>query len=213
MRVPTLPPIGVGHFHEAIGVHATHSESAHCRAVRSGGFMSQVKITVDGKEIHAAAGSLLIDVCKSAGIEIPSFCYYPGFAPGCLPHVSGGDCQSAETADGVHYPGGRWDGGNDGEPGGRQAARRCWSLCSRIILWIVRCATPGDNASSRMQHCVTVLRNHASSISRTTGKSNSGLPWSISIVLAASCATDALGFVAREWTYGHWASLIAILLS
>jgi NADH-quinone oxidoreductase subunit G len=42
--------------------------------------MSQVKLTVDGKEIHAAAGSLLIDVCKSAGIEIPSFCYYPGLS-------------------------------------------------------------------------------------------------------------------------------------
>ena len=42
--------------------------------------MSQVKLTVDGKEIHAAAGSLLIDVCKSAGIEVPSFCYYPGLS-------------------------------------------------------------------------------------------------------------------------------------
>jgi NADH-quinone oxidoreductase subunit G len=42
--------------------------------------MSQVKLTVDGKEIHAAAGSLLIDVCKSAGIEVPSFCYYSGLS-------------------------------------------------------------------------------------------------------------------------------------
>ena len=42
--------------------------------------MPQVKITVDGKEIHAEAGSLLIDVCKSSGIQIPSFCYYPGLS-------------------------------------------------------------------------------------------------------------------------------------
>ena len=42
--------------------------------------MSQVKITIDGKDVHAEGGSLLIEVCKSAGIEIPSFCYYPGLS-------------------------------------------------------------------------------------------------------------------------------------
>jgi NADH-quinone oxidoreductase subunit G len=42
--------------------------------------MPDVNITVDGKKITAPAGSLLIEACKSAGIEVPSFCYYPGLS-------------------------------------------------------------------------------------------------------------------------------------
>ena len=42
--------------------------------------MAEVTITVDGRKIQATSGSLLIDVCKLAGIEIPSFCYYPGLS-------------------------------------------------------------------------------------------------------------------------------------
>src|ERR1700720_115873 len=39
-----------------------------------------VTLTVDGKKVTAPAGSLLIETCKSAGIEVPSFCYYPGLS-------------------------------------------------------------------------------------------------------------------------------------
>jgi len=42
--------------------------------------MADVTLTVDGKKITAPAGSLLIEACKSAGIEVPSFCYYPGLS-------------------------------------------------------------------------------------------------------------------------------------
>src|SRR5271157_1622428 len=42
--------------------------------------MPDVNLTVDGKKITAPAGSLLIEACKSAGIEVPSFCYYPGLS-------------------------------------------------------------------------------------------------------------------------------------
>jgi NADH-quinone oxidoreductase subunit G len=42
--------------------------------------MADVTITVDGKKITAPGGSLLIEVCKGAGIEIPAFCYYPGLS-------------------------------------------------------------------------------------------------------------------------------------
>ncbi|MGZ4817640.1 MAG: molybdopterin-dependent oxidoreductase, partial [Terriglobales bacterium] len=41
---------------------------------------ADVNITVDGKKITAPSGTLLIEACKSAGIEIPSFCYYPGLS-------------------------------------------------------------------------------------------------------------------------------------
>ena len=42
--------------------------------------MADVTLTVDGKKITAPAGTLLIEACKSAGIEVPSFCYYPGLS-------------------------------------------------------------------------------------------------------------------------------------
>lgn len=42
--------------------------------------MGNATITIDGRAITASAGTLLIDVCKHAGIEIPSFCYYPGLS-------------------------------------------------------------------------------------------------------------------------------------
>jgi NADH-quinone oxidoreductase subunit G len=42
--------------------------------------MPDVTLTVDGKKLTAPAGSLLIDACKNAGIEVPSFCYYPGLS-------------------------------------------------------------------------------------------------------------------------------------
>ncbi len=42
--------------------------------------MADVNITVDGKKVAAPAGTLLIEACKSAGIEVPSFCYYPNLS-------------------------------------------------------------------------------------------------------------------------------------
>jgi NADH-quinone oxidoreductase subunit G len=42
--------------------------------------MADVTITVNGKQITAPGGTLLIEVCKQVGIEVPSFCYYPGLS-------------------------------------------------------------------------------------------------------------------------------------
>jgi NADH-quinone oxidoreductase chain G len=39
-----------------------------------------VNLTVDGKAVSAPAGTLLIEACKSVGIEVPSFCYYPNLS-------------------------------------------------------------------------------------------------------------------------------------
>ena len=39
-----------------------------------------VTLTIDGKPVTAPPGTLLIEAAKQAGIEIPSFCYYPGLA-------------------------------------------------------------------------------------------------------------------------------------
>jgi NADH-quinone oxidoreductase subunit G len=54
--------------------------------------MPEVTFTVDGKKLTAPAGTLLIDACRKAGIEIPSFCYYPG-----LSLQAGGPCLDSET--------------------------------------------------------------------------------------------------------------------
>jgi NADH-quinone oxidoreductase chain G len=39
-----------------------------------------VSIAVDGKKVSAPAGTLLIEACKTVGIEVPSFCYYPNLS-------------------------------------------------------------------------------------------------------------------------------------
>ena len=39
-----------------------------------------VTLTIDGRPIKAAAGTLVIDAAKRAGIEIPAFCYYEGLS-------------------------------------------------------------------------------------------------------------------------------------
>ena len=42
--------------------------------------MADVNITVDGKKLTVPAGTLLIEACRKVGIEVPSFCYYPGLS-------------------------------------------------------------------------------------------------------------------------------------
>ncbi len=42
--------------------------------------MADVNLIVDGKKIAAPAGTLLIEACKTVGIEVPSFCYYPNLS-------------------------------------------------------------------------------------------------------------------------------------
>ncbi len=39
-----------------------------------------VKLTIDGRVVEAAPGTLVIDAAKKAGIEIPAFCYYEGLS-------------------------------------------------------------------------------------------------------------------------------------
>jgi len=39
-----------------------------------------VNLTIDGKAIQAAPGTLVIDAAKHSGIEVPAFCYYEGLS-------------------------------------------------------------------------------------------------------------------------------------
>src|SRR5208282_2812144 len=40
----------------------------------------QVTFTIDGRQVATAPGTLVIEAAKRQGIEVPSFCYYPGLA-------------------------------------------------------------------------------------------------------------------------------------
>ena len=41
----------------------------------------QVTFTLNGRQIKTSAGTLVIEAAKSQGVEVPSFCYYPGVTP------------------------------------------------------------------------------------------------------------------------------------
>jgi NADH-quinone oxidoreductase subunit G len=41
----------------------------------------QVTLTIDGRKVTTSAGTLVIEAAKHQGIEVPSFCYYPGVTP------------------------------------------------------------------------------------------------------------------------------------
>jgi len=61
--------------------------------------MADVTFIVDGKKLTAPAGTLLIDACRKAGIEIPAFCYYRRTQlAGGLPHVRGAPGKSSQAA-------------------------------------------------------------------------------------------------------------------
>jgi NADH-quinone oxidoreductase subunit G len=40
----------------------------------------EIKFTLDGRQVTTSAGTLVIEAAKTQGIEVPSFCYYPGLA-------------------------------------------------------------------------------------------------------------------------------------
>ncbi|MBI2956505.1 MAG: (2Fe-2S)-binding protein, partial [Acidobacteria bacterium] len=41
---------------------------------------AKVQLTVDGRALEVPPGTLLIEACKAASIEVPSFCYWPGMS-------------------------------------------------------------------------------------------------------------------------------------
>ena len=40
----------------------------------------QVTFTLNGQPVVTAAGTLVIEAAKKQGVEVPSFCYYPGLS-------------------------------------------------------------------------------------------------------------------------------------
>jgi NADH-quinone oxidoreductase subunit G len=108
-----------------------------------------LNLTVDGKKITAPAGSLLIEACKSVGIEVPSFCYYPnlslqGACRMCLVKIE--KMPKLQTACTTVIGEGMVVTSDSDEI--KQA--KAWSsCCSATIHWIARFATPAANANCR----------------------------------------------------------------
>ena len=40
-----------------------------------------VSMNIDGQDISARSGKLLIDACEEIGVEIPRFCYHKRMSP------------------------------------------------------------------------------------------------------------------------------------
>ncbi len=112
--------------------------------------MADVNITVDGKKVTAPAGTLLIEACKNAGIEVPSFCYYPnlslqGACRMCLVKIE--KAPKLQTACTTVIGEGMIVTTDSDEI---HQARKSWSnCCSAIIRSTARCAMPAASANCR----------------------------------------------------------------
>lgn len=42
--------------------------------------MTKVTLTIDGKQVQAEAGTTVLEAAKTAGIEVPHYCYHPGLS-------------------------------------------------------------------------------------------------------------------------------------
>ena len=87
MPEPTPPPTGTTTVSVASGGHSVASEAATPP-------VEQVTFTLDGREVTADKGSMLIAAAEKAGTFIPRFCYHPrmksvGVCRMCLVEVSG----------------------------------------------------------------------------------------------------------------------------
>ena len=173
--------------------------------------MPDVTFTVDGKKLTAPAGTLLIEACRKAGIEIPAFCYYPGLSlqaacrmcvvrqekvpklqTACTTTVAEGQVFITES------------------PEIAQARKATIEL----LLGNHPARLPRVRRRRRVRtagHDLQVRRRREPHTPRpsTIATSSSGRPPSSTIVRAASSAIAASACAAKAWTCGRSASRIA----
>jgi NADH dehydrogenase/NADH:ubiquinone oxidoreductase subunit G len=169
--------------------------------------MADVTLTVDGKKLTAPAGTLLIEACKSVGIEVPSFCYYPnlslqGACRMCLVKVE--KMPKLQTACTTVVGEGMVVTTDSDEI--KQARKSMLEmLLGNHPLDCPVCDAGGECELQDMTFSATAPPNRNSWRRRTTRKSSSGRRWSSSTGRAAFCATAACASAARAWTCGRWA--------
>ncbi len=65
--------------------------------------MSNLKVNIDGIDLEVPKGTLLVEACRQAGIEVPVYCYHPKMSPVgacrvCVVEVVGGRPKPIQTA-------------------------------------------------------------------------------------------------------------------
>ncbi len=168
--------------------------------------MADVTFTVDGKKLTAPAGTLLIEACRAAGIEVPAFCYYPGLSlqaacrmclvriekvpklqTACTTPVAEGMIVQTET------------------PEITQARKATVELLlGNHPLDCPVCDAGGECELQDMTFKYGAP-NRATSRSSSTAKSSSGRPSSTSTARAASSAIAACVSAAKAWMSGRLA--------
>ena len=168
--------------------------------------MADVTFTVDGKKLTAPAGTLLIEACRKAGIEIPAFCYYPGLSlqaacrmcvvrqekvpklqTACTTTVAEGQVFITES------------------PEIAQARKATIELL--LGNHPLDCPVCDAGGECELQDMTFKYGAGESLMPRpsTTATSSSGRPQSSTIARAASSATAASACAAKAWMSGRWA--------
>ena len=111
----------------------------------------RVKFKLNGKEVEADEGRLVIDAAKDEGVEIPHYCYHPALGnPGncrmCIVEVAGAPKPQVSCRTGVREG---MDVKSDSEVGQARAGRPRWSSTSSITRSTARSATSPASAASR----------------------------------------------------------------
>ena len=172
--------------------------------------MADVNITVDGKKITAPAGTLLIEACKSAGIEIPSFCYYPGLSLQgacrmCLVRIE--KMPKLQTACTTVISEGMTVSSDNDEV--RQARKAMLEMVlGNHPLDCPVCDAGGECELQDMTFTYGAAESKLIDI-KNHREEQQWSPWCISTGRAASCATAACASAAKPWTCGRWASRTA----
>ncbi len=168
--------------------------------------MPDVTFTVDGKKLTAPAGTLLIEACRKAGIEIPAFCYYPGLSlqAACrmcvvrqekVPKLQTACTTTVAEGQVFHY-------GIAGDCAGAQGDHRAATGKSSAGLPGVRCRrrmrTAGHDVQVRRR--ARAFTPKPSSIARnSSGRRRCSLTGR-----AASSAIAACACAAKAWMCGRW---------
>jgi NADH-quinone oxidoreductase subunit G len=169
--------------------------------------MAEVTITVDGKKIQATSGSLLIDVCKRAGIEIPSFCYYPGLSLQgacrmCLVEIA--KTPKLQTACTTVVTEGM--AVTTESPMVRQSRKAMLEFVLQNHPLDCPVCDPGGQCELQdATYTYGAAESRLVDIKITATNSN-GPPLCTSTDRGASCATAASEYAEKEWTSGHWES-------
>ena len=57
----------------------------------------QIALTINGQQVHAPAGSTILEAARAAGVEIPTICYHPSLTPNAVCRLCTVEVQGARV--------------------------------------------------------------------------------------------------------------------